>query len=123
GGAEVYIHEIAKELVKMGNAVHVFASNDRKSSHMEQIDGVWVIRRGGFYTVYLWAFVYWLLHFRSKFDVVVDSENGIPFFTPLYVGKPVVCLVHHVHQELFRKHLLTPFAILAQFLEARLMPI
>jgi hypothetical protein len=30
-------------------------------------------------------------------DVVVDVQNAIPFFSPLYCGRPVVVLVHHVH--------------------------
>ena len=31
-------------------------------------------------------------------DVVVDVQNGIPFLAPLYCGRPVVVLVHHVHR-------------------------
>ena len=32
-------------------------------------------------------------------DVVVDVQNGLPFFTRLVTRKPVVVLVHHVHRE------------------------
>jgi glycosyltransferase involved in cell wall biosynthesis len=31
--------------------------------------------------------------------VVVDVQNGLPFFTRLVTRKPVVVLVHHVHRE------------------------
>jgi DNA-directed RNA polymerase subunit beta' len=55
--------------------------------------------------------------------VVVDSENGIPFFTPLYVRKPKFLLIHHIHQEVFREHLKFPLAQIGMFLEAILMPI
>jgi glycosyltransferase involved in cell wall biosynthesis len=33
------------------------------------------------------------------FDVVVDVQNGLPFFSPLATRTPVVSLVHHVHRE------------------------
>ena len=32
-------------------------------------------------------------------DVVVDVQNGLPFFTRLVTRSPVVVLVHHVHRE------------------------
>ena len=35
----------------------------------------------------------------GRFDVVVDVQNGLPFFTRLVTRKPVVVLVHHVHRE------------------------
>ena len=122
GGAEVYIHEIAKRWVADGNAVTIFASNDRQHSPYAVIDGVRVIRRGGFYGVYALAGLYYIFRLRGKFDVIVDCENGIPFFTPLYAKEPVFCLLHHIHQEVFRKSLIRPLAIFASFLEKGAMP-
>lgn len=123
GGAEVYIEELAKEWVKQGNRVTIFCGNDGFSPRAEIINGVEIIRRGGFYFVYIWAFVYYFLRFRNRYDVIIDCQNGIPFFTPLYVRKPVYCLMHHVHQEVFRKSLSKPLAWLAMFLEKDLMPL
>lgn len=123
GGAEVYIHELAKRWVAMGHKVTVFCGNDQKSSRYETLDGVWIIRRGGFYTVYIWAFLYYLRHLRGKYDIIIDSENGLPFFTPIYAKEKIYLLIHHVHQEVFRKSLRPPFSWLAQFLERRFMPI
>lgn len=123
GGAEVYIHELAKNWVVWGHEVTLFCGNDSKSVHEEVVDGVKVIRHGGFYMVYFWAFVYYMFRFRGKFDVIIDCENGIPFFTPLYAREPVLCLIHHVHQEIFRKYLALPLSLLAQFLEKIAMPI
>lgn len=122
GGAEVYIHELAKRWVEEGNQVTVFCGSDGRSKRNETIDGVKIIRRGGFYFVYLWAAVYYLLRLRHKTDLIVDCENGIPFFTPLYARKKKVLVIHHVHQEIFRKNLRAPFAQFASFLEGKLMP-
>jgi glycosyltransferase XagB len=122
GGAEVYLHEIAKELVKKGYNVTLFCGNDHHCPRHEVIDQVNIIRRGGFFTVYVWAFVYYIFKFRNKFGVIVDSENGVPFFTPLYVKRPIIGLVHHIHQEIFRDNLPKPLASFACYLEGTLMP-
>jgi glycosyltransferase involved in cell wall biosynthesis len=122
GGAEVYIHELAKRWVKSGNQVTLFCGNDGNCLRNEVIDGVQIIRRGGFYFVYIWAFLYYLLRFRGQYDVIVDSENGIPFFTPFYSGEKKFLLIHHVHQEVFRKSLVPPLSWIATFLEIYLMP-
>ena len=123
GGAEVYIHEIAKELIAKGHKVTIFCSNDRTCLPNEVVNSVEVIRRGGHYTVYLWAFLYYIFKLRGKYDIIIDSENGIPFFTPLYVRKPVIGLVHHIHlQEVFDRHLPWLLAKTASFLEIKAMP-
>jgi len=122
GGAEVYVHELAKRWVKAGHKVTLFCGNDGNSQREEEIDGIKIIRRGGFYTVYLWAFLYYLIHFRRRYDVVIESENGVPFFTPLYSTKPKVLIVHHVHQEVFRSQLRFPLSTIARLIESKLMP-
>jgi cellulose synthase/poly-beta-1,6-N-acetylglucosamine synthase-like glycosyltransferase/glycosyltransferase involved in cell wall biosynthesis/O-antigen/teichoic acid export membrane protein len=123
GGAEVYIHELSKRWVKEGNEVTVFCGNDGNSPRHAKIDGVHIIRRGGFFMVYFWAFMYYRVRLRGHYDVIIDSENGLPFFTPLYAREKIFLLIHHVHQEVFRKSLVPPFSWFAQFLEKRVMPI
>lgn len=122
GGAEVYIHELAKRWVEEGNQVTWFCGNDSLNPRNEVIEGIQIIRRGGFYLVYLWAFVYYTLRFRGRFDVVIDCQNGIPFFTPLYVKEKPICLMFHVHQKVFRKSLPKPLAAFAAALESKAMP-
>jgi glycosyltransferase involved in cell wall biosynthesis len=59
---------------------------------------------------------------RGTFDAVVDCQNGIPFFSPLFVrnGLPIVQVVHHVHQEQFRNRFSRPMAAFGRFLEGSL---
>lgn len=123
GGAEVYIHELAKRWVAMGHEVTVFCGNDGHSDRYETIDGVRIIRRGGTYFVYVWALLYYRIRLKSKYDIIIDSENGIPFFTPMYAKEKVYLLIHHVHQDVFRKALRPPLSWIGMFLERRLMPI
>jgi glycosyltransferase involved in cell wall biosynthesis len=71
----------------------------------DQAEGVDVVRLGGRFTVYPLVLAWMLLHRRS-FDAVLDCQNGIPFFTPWVLprGVPVLCVVHHVHDEQFGMH-------------------
>lgn len=122
GGAEVYVQELAKRWVSDGHPVTIFCGHDGKSPRYETLDGVNIIRRGGFYFVYVWAAIYYLRFMRNKFDIIVDCENGIPFFTPLFSKKKKFLLIYHVHRVLFRQKYLLPIAMFAEFLEQKIMP-
>jgi len=123
GGAEVYLHELSKRWIALGHEVTLFCGNDGKNIGFERIDDIKIARRGGFYLVYFWAFMYYQFRLKGRYDVIIDSENGLPFFTPLYAKEKVFLLIHHVHQAVFRKSLVPPFSWLAQFLEKQIMPL
>jgi len=80
-----------------------------------------VVDAGGTYGQYLRAPAVCLRRFR-EYDLVVDVENGVPFFSPLWSRRPVVCLVHHVHVDQWRLYFSAPVAWLGRFLERRVMP-
>jgi glycosyltransferase XagB len=123
GGAEVYIHEISKRLAAKGVGVTIFCGWDGVSKRDDLVDGVRIIRRGGIFTVYLYAIFYKMFKMRGKFDLIIDCENGIPFFTPLYSNTPKILLIHHIHQEVLRSKLKFPFSQIGMFLEKIMMPI
>ena len=62
------------------------------------MDGVRFVRRGGRLSVYPHGLLY-LLGRGRRADVVVDVQNGLPFFSPLVRRRPITVLVHHVHRE------------------------
>ncbi len=123
GGAEVYAREMAKGLTAVGHRVTFFSGNDGSEARYDTADGVRIIRRGGFHTVYLWAALYYIFKLRTQTDIIIDCENGVPFFTPIYARKPIYCVVHHIHLDVFRRELSRPAARLASFLEGTLMPL
>lgn len=59
---------------------------------------------------------------RMKFDMVIDNINGVPFFTPLYIRKPKIAIIHHLVKNIFFKELPFYLAIIGWICE-RLMPI
>lgn len=99
GGAERYLEKMAAGLVERGCRVTIFCAAYAGAAPDETVDGIRFVRRGSKLSVYvlgMWA----LLRRRlGRVDVVVDVQNGLPFFTPLVTRKPVVVLVHHVHRE------------------------
>jgi glycosyltransferase involved in cell wall biosynthesis len=101
GGAERYAVNVATGLVRRGHQVTLMCADHGAAPRDEKVDGVRLRRRGGRVGVYPQALrgVRRLERTESPFDVVVDVQNGLPFFSPLATRTPVVSLVHHVHRE------------------------
>lgn len=125
GGSEVYIFELAKRWVKMGHTVTLFCGQDvrEKLPDEETIQGIKVVRRGGRFSIYMWAAVYYFKKFRKQCDIVVDVQNGIPFFTVLYSLKPKLAIVYHVHGRQFFVELPFPLNVVGFFMEKYLFPL
>jgi glycosyltransferase involved in cell wall biosynthesis len=99
GGAERYLEQMAAGLVERGCRVTIFCVAFAGGAPDETVDGVRFVRRGSKLSVY--ALGMWSLLRRrfGRVDVVVDVQNGLPFFTPLATRRPIIVLVHHVHRE------------------------
>ncbi|MEP6761833.1 MAG: glycosyltransferase family 4 protein [Sporichthyaceae bacterium] len=98
GGAEAFLDHVSRHLAEQGHDVTVLTARYEGAAPDEMLDGRRFLRRGGRFSVYLWSLLRLFLRSRSV-DVVVDVQNGIPFWSPLVTTKPVVNLVHHVHRE------------------------
>ncbi|MEV4742687.1 glycosyltransferase family 4 protein [Streptomyces sp. NPDC049555] len=120
GGAELYCEEVARHLTGAGIRVTYLTARPRGSARREDTAFGTVVRGGGRFTVYPFVLLWLLLHRRSV-AAVVDSQNGIPFFTPLALRRrtPVALLVHHVHQGQFALWFPRPVAGLGRWLESR----
>jgi glycosyltransferase involved in cell wall biosynthesis len=95
GGSERYVHRMAEGMAATGLRVELFCAAHERATADELVNGVHVVRRGGRLGVYPRA----LLHLaRRRPRLVVDVQNGLPFFSRL-LTRSVVVLVHHVHRE------------------------
>lgn len=99
GGSERYVENMARGLAERGHRVTIACAAYDGAPRSEVVDGVRFVRRGTKMDIYLRTFFALLLGRYGKVDVVVDVQNGLPFFTRLATRKPVVVLVHHVHRE------------------------
>jgi glycosyltransferase involved in cell wall biosynthesis len=124
GGSEINLFEQARRWVADGHEVTVMTADPGRESapqRDEVVDGIRVYRRGGRFTVYLWAALFLSLH-HAYFDRIVDVANGIPFFAPLFVRRPGVLIVHHVHDRQWFTELPLPVALFGWALERWIVP-
>ena len=123
GGAEVFLHQVARHWIRWGHTVTWLCSRHPSQAQYDQIEGIQIVRAGGIYSVYPTAAAVYLFKLHQQYDLLFDSVNGIPFFTPLYSTKPKVSLVHHIHSEVFFRELPPHLAHLGSFLESICMPL
>jgi hypothetical protein len=115
GGSEVLVDRLALGLAERGHEPAVLCGGPVAPRPYPIVDA------GGTYSQYLRAPFAYRRHFGDV-DLVVDVENGIPFFSPLWSRKPVLCLVHHVHEDQWAMRFPGPVARLGRVLEGRAMP-
>lgn len=123
GGAEAYLFEQARRWVEWGHHVEWLTAGFPGAPARDEIEGIRVRRVGNAMTVYFAVPWTYLREFRDRFDVILDSSNGIPFFSPLFSMKPKVCIVYHVHREVFKNHLPAWLAAVLSFCEEKLVPL
>jgi glycosyltransferase involved in cell wall biosynthesis len=122
GGSEHYVENMARGLVEQGHRVTVACARHDNAPDRETIDGVTFVRRGTKLDIYARTFLALLLGRYGRVDVVVDVQNGLPFFTRLATRKPVVVLVHHVHREQWPVVYPGPVGRIGWWIESRLAP-
>lgn len=106
GGSEQYLERVGAELAARGSRVTLLTARYPGAPRRQMKGGIRILRAGGRLTVYpralaTLAAARWgrgrLAGYRP--DVVVDTQNGVPFFARLVAGAPTVVLVHHCHRE------------------------
>ena len=103
GGAERYLEKMAEGLVERGCSVTIFCAAHAAAPPEEVRGGIRFVRRGGKLSVYAAG----MRALRrgdlsgpdGRLDLVVDVQNGLPFFSRVVTRVPVLVLVHHVHRE------------------------
>lgn len=98
----MHVREVAKRWARWGHEVTIFCGRYEGCRKKDELDGVEIIRGGGPYDVYVHAAREYLWNLRRRnYDVVIDDINGVPFFTPLYVERPKVAIIHHLVKDVF----------------------
>ncbi|APT91484.1 glycosyl transferase [Corynebacterium sphenisci DSM 44792] len=109
GGSERYLEHVAGALAAAGHRVVYRTAAYPGAAAAERRGGVAFSRAGGGYTVYPRA---WAAMAAARLghgplaralggrpEVVLDTQNGIPFLARIFAGAPTVLLVHHCHRE------------------------
>ncbi|MET7472900.1 glycosyltransferase family 4 protein [Streptomyces sp. NPDC005648] len=113
GGSELLVDRLAEGLTALGHQVTLICGGPAAFRDYR------VVSAGGEFAHYLRA--------RSAFarqvgetDLLVEVCNGMPYLAPLWHHGPTVCLVNHVHSDLWKMRFggaLTPAARIGRRLE------
>jgi glycosyltransferase involved in cell wall biosynthesis len=115
GGSELLVDQLATGLTARGDRVTLLCGGPSAAHSYE------VVCSGGPYSQFLGAPFAYSRRLRDC-DVVVEVCNGMPFLAPLWAAKPMICMVNHVHADLWRLRFPPPLSTAGRFLEQRVMP-
>jgi glycosyltransferase involved in cell wall biosynthesis len=94
GGAERVALGYLSALAARGHAVYWCTHDFAGADPTECIDGVRVVRAGGFLTSVLEAYAWY--RFQDPFDLVIDQHHGIPWYAPWWCQTRCVGYMHEV---------------------------
>jgi glycosyltransferase involved in cell wall biosynthesis len=118
GGNGANLHAQISRWVERGNRVTVVAGQFPGGKDVERFGPRLVVHRMGTrVTVFPRAMLAVLRGVGRDADVVLEVINGITFLTPLWLRKPRVAMLHHVHRELFLEEYPKTGALLFWILE------
>jgi len=94
GGAQEHIYQVSKIWAKKGHNVKVISAyRDYRIPKKEVIDGFEIERVGSFsFATYYIKKAY--KKYEDWADIVIESYTSYPLFTPLYVKKPRIVVIH-----------------------------
>src|SRR5256886_4489982 len=115
GGSEVLVDRLASGMLARGHRVTLMCGGPVAERPYR------VVRNGGTYSQFLRAPLTYLRNFRSS-DLIVEVCNGMPFLAPLWSRRPVLCLVNHMHTELWSIRFRPPFSTVGRNIERVVMP-
>jgi glycosyltransferase involved in cell wall biosynthesis/O-antigen/teichoic acid export membrane protein len=123
GGAETFVHEVARRWVEQGDEVTLLSSGFQGGHMSTEIDGVRIRRLGRLRTGSFHALVQRELARISGFDVVIESVNTIPFLTPVWRRRlpRTLALVHQLAVDVWDAELPRPMAGLGRRVERTLL--
>ena len=102
GGNGANLYEQISRWVAWGHRVTMIAGGYPGGKRVEHFGPRLVVHRmGDRVTVFPRAFWAVMRGVGRDADVVCEVINGITFLTPLWLRKPRVAMVHHVHKDLF----------------------
>lgn len=106
GGSELYLERVGRRLAERGATVTLLTAAYPGATSVEHRDGIRIVRAGGRLGVYPRALASILAGRLGRGplagvrpDLIVDTQNGVPFFATLVTAAPTLVLVHHCHRE------------------------
>ncbi len=117
GGTGTNLYGQVSRWLEWGHRVTVIAGSYAGAEPFEELGTLTIHRFGGRGTVFPRAIWRQSRGLVPDADVVLEVINGITFLTPLWLRKPRVALLHHIHRDHYVRELGRPGAVAALLLE------
>ena len=99
GGTGTNLYGQVSRWIAWGHRVSVIACSYEGAAPVERIGDLTLYRMGGRSTVFPRVILRQARGLVPDADVVLEVVNGITFLTPLWLRKPRLTLVHHIHRD------------------------
>src|SRR4051812_12349761 len=117
GGTGTNLFGQVSRWIAWGHRVSVIACSYPGAAPVERIGALTLYRAGGRSTVFPRTIVRQWRGLVPDADVVLEVVNGITFLTPLWLRKPRLTLVHHIHRDHYVREMGRTGAVAALLLE------
>ena len=122
GGSELHADEFSRRWADLGFEITHRTSGLGGESVVHERNGYRVVSRGGRMSVFPRTIVSEVLRREGGYDALVEVWNGVPWFSPIWGGRPRLTFLHHVHGPMWDQILPKPAASLGRVLESRVAP-
>jgi glycosyltransferase involved in cell wall biosynthesis len=117
GGTGTSLYGHVSRFIAWGHRVSVIACSHRGAPPVERIGALTLYRVGGRSTVFPRAILKQWRGLVPDADIVLEVVNGITFLTPLWLRRPRVTLVQHIHRDHYVEEMGRPGRLAALVLE------
>jgi glycosyltransferase involved in cell wall biosynthesis len=122
GGSELHADRVAARWADAGLDVELRTSMVAGEAREITRNGYRVVRWGGRYQVFPQVASEAYRFRAQRADAVVDIWNGMPFFSPVWFQGPRLCVLHHVHTEMWEMTLKPAYARIGDAIERHVAP-
>jgi glycosyltransferase involved in cell wall biosynthesis len=117
GGTGTNLFGQVSRWIAWGHRVSVIACSYPGAAPVERHGALTMYRAGGRSTVFPRTILRQWRGLVPDADVVLEVVNGITFLTPLWLRKPRVTLIHHIHRDHYVREMGRAGRVAAFFLE------
>jgi glycosyltransferase involved in cell wall biosynthesis len=111
GGAEIHVAEVFSRLADRGHQIRWYASSFAGCARESVHEGIRIERCGHLPRYYAGMPIrVRRASARGDFDLIVECLNKVPFYSPIYTGRPVLALCHHLFGEVAFQQVAWPIA-------------
>jgi len=122
GGSEIYLDNVLGQWAAAGIDIeHRTSTHDEPREFVRH--GYRVVQRGGRYGVFPRVILPRLWRRRPRGTAVVETWNGVPWFSPLWRADARIVYLHHIHEDMWGESLPSFLAPLGRLVETRIAPL